>query len=100
MSANDSSPQHEAIIPPTPDVPYWRLAGCRASFAEVIVACPGRAAELRERHLAGTSAIQRAGIEAHARGHHAEGRLLLANAARLCHEPDGHFPAASLVTDA
>ena len=66
---------------------------------EVTVAHPEKAAELRELQIAGTSAIQRAGIEAHACGHHAQGRLLLTSAARLCREPDGYLPAAALVID-
>ena len=99
MSANGNAPQHEAIVPPTPEVPYWRLGDRRLSFMELTVGHPGQAAELRELHIAATSAIQRAGIDAHAREDHARGRMLLANAARLCVEPDGHFPASALVTD-
>jgi hypothetical protein len=93
-------PHHASVAPPTPEAPYWHdVNGRRLDFQDVAITHEGRADELRELHILGTAAVLRAGIAAHAAGDHADGRRLTTKAARLCKEPDGHFPAASASTD-
>jgi hypothetical protein len=88
------------VLPPEPDVPYWREANrTRHSYPALRSGLDREpAAELREAHLAAIHRIATAALSAAERGDRWETARLATAAARLCGEIRGLWPPSAVET--